>query len=279
MAYYIYIINNIINNKVYIGQTNNPSLRWSQHKSNAKYNRGSQVITRAMSKYGIDSFTFKVIESCTCQQDVDKLEEAIISQYDSCNPEKGYNIDAGGNTTPRTPDILKKISDSLKKHYAENTNHMKGKKLPKQWKINISKASFGKPGTNSGKKFDDNWRLKISKSKVGKQIKNNRRFSEDVEKEICKLYLEENRSTYFLGKKFNCNRSLIADILQRNNVPQRDSKYRKHINKKNIFSLDQEIEICHLYLTGSFSRSDLAKKFNCSKTTIRSVILRHNILT
>lgn len=32
--YFIYRITNKINAKVYLGQTNNPALRWSQHKHN-----------------------------------------------------------------------------------------------------------------------------------------------------------------------------------------------------------------------------------------------------
>jgi hypothetical protein len=153
---------------------------------------------------------------------------------------------------------------------------MKGKNLSEEWKVNISKASIGKAGTNFGKKFNDDWRLKIARSQVRKERKNRRRFPENVEKEICRLYLEEERSTYYLGKQFSCNRTLIADILQRNNIQQRKTKYRGH--RKNIFSSEQESEICQLYLTGNFSIADLAKKFNCGKTTIRSVLIRHNNL-
>lgn len=273
--HFIYIIKNIINNKIYIGQTNNPKLRWSQHKSNAKYNRGHQVITRAISKYGSDNFIFEVITSCQTQLDADKKEEEIIIQHDSRNPRKGYNIDAGGNTTPRTPEVLKKISDGLKRYYASHCNHMKGKKLPKQWKANIAKSSVGKPGTNSGKKFDDDWRLKISKSQIGKEKKNIRRFTEKVEKEICKLYVDKGRSMYSLAKQFKCNRTLIADILQRHSITTRKSNYT---NKKNLkFSLEQENNICEEYKCGNISRIALAKKFSCSKTTIREILLRHGI--
>lgn len=273
--HFIYIITNIINNKIYIGQTNNPQLRWAQHKSNAKYNRGQQVITRAMSKHGTSNFIFEVIASCILQEDTDKSEAEIIIQYDSRNPNKGYNIDAGGNTTPRTPEILKKISDGLKKYYSVNHNHMKGKNLPEEWKINISKASLGKAGANLGKKFNDDWRLRIARSQVGKERKNRRRFTESIENEICSLYLEENRSTYYLGKQFSCTRALILDILQRNNVQKRKTQYKGR--RGNIFSSEQESEICKLYLSGKFSIADIAKNFNRGKTTIRAILIRHNL--
>lgn len=274
--HFIYKITNIINNKIYIGQTNNPSLRWSQHKSNAKYNRNQQIITRAISKYGESNFTFEVIASCLNEDTVDKSEEEIIHQYDSRNPEKGYNVASGGSTTPRTPDILKKISDSLKKHYSNNFNHMKGKNLPEEWKNNISKASIGKPGTNFGKKFNKNWILKISKSQAGKENKKLRRFDEEIEKEICRLYIEENKSMYYLANCFSCQRSLINDILKRNNVPKRQSNYNKS-KIKNIFSIKEELKICEDYSSGNYSRNEIAKKFKCGKTTIRDILLRHNI--
>jgi group I intron endonuclease len=270
----IYVITNIINNKIYIGQTNNPKLRWSQHKSNAKYNRGHQVITRAISKYGSENFTFEVIASCQDQKDADKAEEEIIIQRESRNPDKGYNVDAGGNTTPRTPEVLKKISDGLKRFYAKNHNHMKGKKLSDEWKSNIAKSSVGKRGTNSGKKFDDSWRLKISKSQIGKERKTKRRFPDNIEKEMCRLYLEDKRSMYSLAKEFKCNRTLIADILQRNNITTRQSN---NVNKKYLFSFEQELNICKEYVSGNISRSALGKKFGCSKTTIREILLRHGV--
>lgn len=274
--HFIYFITNLLNNKIYIGQTNNPSLRWSQHKSNAKYNRGRQAITRAIIKYGIDNFKFEVITSCETQIEADKSEEEFIAKYSSRDPNKGYNIHAGGNTTPRTKHYLKLISEGLKKYYKDNFNHMKGKKLPKEWKENISKSSIGKPGTNCGKKFNHDWVIKISKSKSGKQYKSRRKFSEDIEKDICNLYVNEQMSMYALGKKFSCNRNLIADILQRNNIDQRQSNYTGKSNKK-LFSHEKELEICEEYKLGNISRNALAKKVGCSKTTIREILLRHNI--
>jgi len=275
--HYIYKITNIVNNKSYIGQTNNPDLRWSQHKSNAKYNRGTQVITRAITKYGANNFEFEVIASCLTKDDADKLEEIIIAQYDSCNPINGYNVAAGGNTTPRTEEILKKISEGINKFYETHESHMKGKVLTEEWKDNISKASIGKDGTNTGKTFNNEWRIKISKSQSGKDRKLKRRFSEEIEKEICRLYCEEEKSTYWLKNQFNCSGSLIISLLNRNNIIMRQSNYTGHSNGKNIFTIDEEKEVCKIYSLGNISRSALAKQFNCGKTTIKEILLRNNI--
>lgn len=275
--HYLYKITNTINQKVYIGQTNNPPLRWSQHKSNGKYKRGQQVITRAITKYGADVFEFDVIATCLTQDDVDIIEDRLIRQYDSRNKEIGYNVDRGGNVTPRTPEIIAKISESLNKFYATHISIRKGIPLSEEWKAKLSKAATGKPGTNTGKTFDNEWRIGISRSQAGKEKKSKRRFSEDIEKEICRLYVEEEKSTYALGKEFDCQRTTIADILKRYNIETRKSNYTGHSNGKNIFSLEQEKEICDLYLTGSISRAEVSRKFNCGKTTIRDILLRHNV--
>ncbi len=275
--HYIYKITNTENKKIYIGQTNNPSLRWSQHKSNAKYDRGNQVITRAITKYGAEKFEFEVIATCLTQKDTDIAEEIIIAQYDSRNKSIGYNVDAGGNTTPRTPETGKKISDALNKFYETHESIMKGVPHSKEWNKKISISSMGKVGTNTGKKFDDEWRVKISKSQSGKEKKKKRRFSEEIEKEICRLYIEEEKSTYVLGKQFSCQRTTIADILRRNNIETRQSNYTGHSNSCNLFSLEQELEICKIYQEGNISRAELSRKFNCGKTTIRDILLRHNI--
>jgi len=275
--HYMYRITNTINQKVYIGQTNNPSLRWSQHKSSAKYNRGNQIITKALMKYGFDVFTFEVIATCLTQLDADATEEHLIRQYDSRNMQKGYNIAAGGNTTLRTPEMCLKLSDSLKKHYETHDGWLKGGTLSQEWKDNISKSSMGKKGTNIGKKFSNTWSINISKSLVGKDNKSKRRFSDEIEKEICILYEEKFYSTYKLGKQFNCQRSIIKSILQRNNVVIRKSNYTGHSNGKNIFSFEQEKEICKIYVSGIISIRKLSEQFNCGRTTIRDILLRHNV--
>lgn len=164
--HYIYKIINTVSQKVYIGQTNEPNLRWSQHKSNAKYNRGNQVITRAMTKHGVDIFKFIVIASCNEQDDADAIETDIIAQCDSMNAEKGYNVNPGGNTSPRTEEVRKKISEGRR----GIPSARKGKTISEEHKLNISIASIGKDGTNKGKKFRNEWKNNISKSKIGKML-------------------------------------------------------------------------------------------------------------
>jgi group I intron endonuclease len=131
--------------------------------------------------------------------------------------------------------------------------------------------------TNLGKKFDDEHKLNMSQAAAGVPKLNKRKFSEEVELEICRLYVEEEMSTYALAKNFDCYRSVIQNILIRENISIRQSNYIGHFNGRNIFTLDQEKEICELYANESITRTALAKQFNCGKTTIRDILLRHNV--
>lgn len=278
--FFIYKITNITNDKIYIGQTNNPNLRWSQHKSNAKYKRGNQVITRAITKYGVNSFKFEIISNYKSQEEVNLAEEEFIKQYDSRNPDKGYNVDVGGFVEPRPAGIGEKISQALKKYYETNESKAKGRKHTEEARKKMSEIAIGKPGTNEGKKFNDEWKLKISKAQTGVAHKRARRFSEEVEKEICRLYVEEGKSAYWLGNMYSCNRNMIPEILRRNGFEVKKSIYNKdrRVNGCNKFTIEQELEICKMYSVGNISIKDLSIQYKCGRTTIRDILIRNGIL-
>lgn len=83
----IYKITNSINNKCYIGQSRNIEKRWSDHKySNLDYS-----LYRAFRKYGIQNFTFEIIEECPID-DLNPKEAYWIRYY---RPD--YNQTLGGD--------------------------------------------------------------------------------------------------------------------------------------------------------------------------------------
>lgn len=82
----IYKIQNLINNKVYIGQSKNISVRWRQHRYLSRIE--DTYLYRSIRKYGIANFSFEVIEECSVSF-LNEREEFWISYYDSTNPKKG----------------------------------------------------------------------------------------------------------------------------------------------------------------------------------------------
>ena len=85
----IYKIENNINHKVYIGQSRNIERRWQRHK----IADGDYTIHKALQKYGIENFTFSILEECDVN-DLDEREIYWIEYFDSYH--KGYNQTMGG---------------------------------------------------------------------------------------------------------------------------------------------------------------------------------------
>lgn len=132
--------------------------------------------------------------------------------------------------------------------------------------------------TNGGKRFSEEWKLGMSKGSAGKAKLSIRRFTEEIEQEICRLYAKDKVSTTKLAQQFDCYSSLIIDILNRNGIARRIfGKSIENGRKHQKFSFEVEIEICNLYQSGNVSRTDLAAQFGCGKTTIRQILVKHNI--
>lgn len=128
---FIYCITNKVNGKKYIGQTVNPILvRFAQHCKDSK-----TVTTRlysAMRHYGIHNFEVEQVCSCSSREELDEMEKYYISKYGTENPDKGYNMTAGGDINPmdcessrtkhdlvmRTEEVRRKISKSMKESCA-----------------------------------------------------------------------------------------------------------------------------------------------------------------
>ena len=111
----IYCITNNINQKKYIGQSVNIYRRWGQHKSDC-FNSVSHNyhLYRAIRKYGLNNFSFEILEICE-KEELDEKEIYYINLYDTYN--NGYNStlggDKGGNFGKLSPQILNNIIKDL----------------------------------------------------------------------------------------------------------------------------------------------------------------------
>lgn len=88
----IYKIENLINGKVYIGQSVHIERRWQEHCMDS----AQSIISSAIKKYGVENFSFEVLKECAVEE-LDELEKAYIKEYDSLVP-FGYNVDSGGSS-------------------------------------------------------------------------------------------------------------------------------------------------------------------------------------
>ena len=60
----IYKITNLVNGKVYIGQSQDIYSRWKEHKY-ARNKRECFALYGAFKKYGLDNFSFEIVEECS----------------------------------------------------------------------------------------------------------------------------------------------------------------------------------------------------------------------
>lgn len=93
----IYKITNLVNQKSYIGQSRRIEVRWkeeqaaSQNVNSVAYN---YLLSRAFRKYGLDNFSFEIIEVCN-KEELNDREKYWIKYYHSFGSD-GYNQTPGG---------------------------------------------------------------------------------------------------------------------------------------------------------------------------------------
>ena len=128
----VYKITNMINGKVYIGQTINWEERRKQHiragkadMTVCKNTTYQMSLYDDMRKYGVENFVFEVIQEVETLDELDAYEIVYIRKYRSNHPKFGYNVSYGGHPTHRiSAKQRKRLSESHKglKYSAEFKN-------------------------------------------------------------------------------------------------------------------------------------------------------------
>ena len=183
----IYMIQNLVNGKIYIGQSVDIERRWGEHKTRLRGNQSSsnEHLQRAWNKYGEDNFEFTVICKCDESQ-LNTKEIEYISKLKTYDPDFGYNKTYGGEGCRPTEETRRKQSEAQKgenhpmfgKHHSEETkrkqsearkgkycgknNPMYGKHHSEETKERISEAKKGRPSPNKGRTFSEEHKIKLS---------------------------------------------------------------------------------------------------------------------
>ena len=195
MTYYVYLLHNIVNNKVYVGKTNDMSERWYNHCSLARSTNKKikYFIHYAIAKYGLDSFTMSIIRKFDLESICLQAEKYWIEFYGSRNAKYGYNLTDGGEGISgwhHTPETLKKMS-------AAHT----GKTRSASHRESIRLARLGQKRAESTVK-----KLSGANSAHAK-------LTQEIVDEIRKLYATDSYSHRDLAKIFDISNTQITNIL------------------------------------------------------------------
>ena len=181
----IYIIKNLINNKLYVGSAININNIWDKHISDLKLNKHHSIkLQRAWNKYGSINFKFDVLEFCIDeklliqeQYWIDNLE--VYKNGYNCRPKANSNFGLNfteehkikiGNSNrgkKRTEISREKMSNSKKgttlseEHKKKISDSMKKHKKSVEHKENLSRSL-------KGKIVSEETKIKMSNSRMGK---------------------------------------------------------------------------------------------------------------
>lgn len=228
--YKVYKITNLVNNKIYIGCTQQTlEERFESHVVSAVKKNKNAIFLASIRKYGRENFHMELIQEYSSQEDMYTGEIYWIKYFDSQNREIGYNMTPGGGGGPTN---LGKTFDDDHKLKISKANAGKQIKSRRRFSDEIEKIICDK--YISGISFYDLaneyncYRSLIiaivDRANIPHRKNNysnchkNYKYTEEQQKKMCEMYLSGNYSRNAISKYFNCCSTTVRDILLRNNV-------------------------------------------------------------
>lgn len=93
--WYVYLVQNTLNDGIYVGKSKNPHSRWCRHQNCAKTNKFNYHFYNALRTYGIENFKFEVIVGFFEESDALNHERYLISEFRTSG-RRVYNMTNGG---------------------------------------------------------------------------------------------------------------------------------------------------------------------------------------
>jgi len=260
----IYIIRNTVNNKVYVGQTNNIKNRMYKHFSEARNMSDNMPIHEAMRNLGMDKFYYEILESNA--KNPDERERYWISLLNSLVP-FGYNKTIGD-----TDIVAGSGYDNINAKFTPEDIHnivndlmypgMSVSAIAK--KYNCALATM--MDINKGRTYHNpNLRYPLQKSN---------RYDRELIKQIkYSLKYEYDKSLSDIANEYNVDLSQVNEINQghihqypNETYPLRSGNV-KHWTDQNIinqviYDLQNSLEL---------NMSDIARKYNISRMQVRNI--------
>ena len=199
--FYIYLVTNKVNGKVYVGKTSRSvAERWENHVKASRSKRAG-YFWRAIRRHGRDAFSVDCIAQTEHEKHANWLESLYIGVSKSYLPEIGYNSTMGGDGVPLTS--------------AARLAHRE-KMASKEVRQRMSAVKKGEKNPGFGKRGEENPRFGMRHSDATKQ-RISRVKSRPLDLEAMRS-LRETGSTYQkLSDLFSVS---IGTVYRRLNVTQ-----------------------------------------------------------
>lgn len=201
----VYKIQNLLDGKVYIGQTvRRLNKRMTAHM------RANTYIGNALRLHGLAAFVISVVYTAMSQEELDEKEKEYIKSYD-CKWPSGYNLTDGGeggdaiSNHPRNKEIRAAISEAAKRPCREET------------KRKISRSLMGHPVSEE---------MRRKSSELNRQY----RHTEDAKRKITESQLGEKHWLY--GKHHS--EETRRKISETTKAKMREIRIQRELNKREV---------------------------------------------
>ena len=210
----IYVITNLVNGKLYVGQTINPvQRRWSNHCSRTE--KWESLVHRAIQKYGKASFKIEVVQECKTIEELNQAEREWIAKLKSQVP-NGYNVLEGGDGhtwSEEAREKMRKINNNRSPEWQRNLKEGM-KKRGNEWKRKLSQAREGRVSTPRQLEC-----LKLGRQFGRQGLKGEQnpksKVTAEIVREIRKIYAEGQTSQQKIADKFGITQNMVSKIVLR----------------------------------------------------------------
>lgn len=206
----IYIIQNKVNNKIYIGKSSNFSKRIKKHLRDSK--KSSRYLYQAIRKYSWSNFNSFVLEDVEDAR-IDEAEKFWIEYFRSWDKEFGYNLTFGGEGSIPTIETREKMRQAK---LGKSNPNMQGEKHPFFGVTGNQHHRFGISHTPEAKK-------KIAEANVGRIFPNgSQRYNAKISEQdvlFMRNYFENNQDLkskdifQILAVKFEISSRTVESII------------------------------------------------------------------
>lgn len=197
----IYLIKNIINNKVYVGSAVNIDIRWRKHKKLLKEKKHhSKHLQSAWNTYGEQNFKFEIIEEVRNLQHLLAYEQVYLDYYKSYQNENGYNTCkiAGSRYGIKCSEQTKKKISEAKHNISEQTRQKLREANKGRWLGRKHSEESRKKMREAKQNISEETRQKIREANIGKK------HSEETKTKIRKsLFIDRDIKYYSFCKTKN----------------------------------------------------------------------------